>query len=39
MGDPLTPVTIPIILPGDEAIVTIPWVVPDPANYGNNGDQ
>ena len=28
-----TPVTIPIIQPGKEAIVTIPWIVPNPTNY------
>ena len=31
----LSPVNIPIIQPGEEAIVTIPWVVPNPANYSN----
>ncbi len=28
-----TPVNIPIIQPGKEAIITIPWVVPNPNNY------
>lgn len=28
-----TPVTLPIIQPGEEAIITIPWIVPNPDNY------
>ncbi|MGB6093310.1 MAG: C25 family cysteine peptidase [Moheibacter sp.] len=28
-----TPVVLPIIQPGEEAIVAIPWVVPNPADY------
>lgn len=28
-----TPATIPVIQPGEEAIVTIPWIVPNPSNY------
>lgn len=31
----LNPVNIPIIQPGEEAIVAIPWIVPNPANYSN----
>lgn len=27
------PVTIPVIQPGSEVIVTIPWIVPNPNNY------
>ena len=33
LGDELAPVTIPVIQPGAEAIVKIPWVVPNPDNY------
>jgi|GEM_PF-262943 len=28
-----TPVILPVIRPGEEAIVAIPWVVPNPADY------
>lgn len=35
MGDELSSVSIPIIPAGGEAIVKIPWVVPNPDNYTN----
>lgn len=39
MGSPVGTLTIPVIQPGEEAILTFPWVVPNPADYGNDGDQ
>ncbi len=39
MGDPIGTLNIPSLQPGEEAILTFPWVVPNPADYDNNGDQ
>lgn len=39
MGDSLADVPIPSIPGGGEVIITIPWVVPNPANYGSTLDQ
>ena len=39
LGGELSPVSIPIIPPGREAIVKIPWVVPNPTNYSNNDNH
>lgn len=36
LGDELSSVSIPIIPAGGEAIVKIPWVVPNPDNYSDN---
>lgn len=36
LGGVLSPVTIPILQAGEETIVKVPWVVPNPENYGNN---
>ena len=38
LGGVLPAVQIPIIQPGGEAIVKIPWIVPNPNNYANNAD-
>lgn len=29
------PVPIPVIQPGEEAIITIPWIIPNPNNYAS----
>lgn len=34
----LAPVVIPVIMPGQETIVAVPWVVPNPDNYSNMED-
>ena len=34
MGDHFGTLTIPALQPGEEAILTFPWLVPNPANYG-----
>ena len=39
MGNPIGTLTIPVIPAGGETILTFPWQVPNPANYGNDGDQ
>ena len=39
MGSPIGTLTIPVIPAGGETILTFPWQVPNPANYGNDGDQ
>jgi len=39
MGSPIGTLTIPVIQPGQETILTFSWLVPNPANYGNDGDQ
>ncbi len=39
MGDPIGTMSIPEIPAGGEAILTFEWFVPNPANYGNDGDQ
>ena len=36
LGNELNSVTIPVIPAGGEAIVKIPWVVPNPDNYSGN---
>ncbi|WP_104735973.1 S8 family serine peptidase [Hanstruepera ponticola] len=36
LGGALPEVSIPVIQAGSEAIVKIPWVVPDPENYTDN---
>lgn len=36
LGGELDSVIIPIVQPGDEVIVKIPWVVPNPNNYSDN---
>lgn len=36
LGGELNSVTIPVIQPGDEAIVKVPWVVPNPNDYSDN---
>ncbi len=33
LGGELTPVTIPIIQPGEETILVVPWPVPNPDDY------
>lgn len=38
LGGALPSVTIPVIQPGGETIVKIPWVVPNPNNYLDNGN-
>ncbi|KAF2514130.1 S8 family serine peptidase [Flavobacterium salilacus subsp. salilacus] len=40
-GDLIGTVTLPPLLPGQEAIVSVPWVVPNPADYASitPGDQ
>lgn len=39
MGHLIETVSIPSLQPGQETILTIPWVVPNPSNYGNNLEQ
>lgn len=39
MGNPIGTVNIPVLQSGQEAIITLPWIVPNPANYGSDGDQ
>lgn len=39
MGNPVGTLTIPIIPAGGVTILTFPWQVPNPANYGTDGDQ
>lgn len=39
MGNLVGTLNIPILQAGQEAILTFPWQVPNPANYGNDGDQ
>ncbi|WP_457618952.1 hypothetical protein [Lutibacter sp.] len=36
LGGELSSVTIPVIQPGDEAIIKVPWVVPNPNDYSDN---
>ncbi|MBB5334633.1 S8 family peptidase [Chryseobacterium koreense] len=38
MGNPVGSVSIPVLQPGQETILSFPWIVPNPANY-NNEDQ
>ncbi|MFN8775533.1 MAG: hypothetical protein ACK5XV_02090 [Flavobacteriales bacterium] len=35
MGNIIGSVTIPVIGPGDEVILNLPWLVPDPAEYSS----
>lgn len=39
MGNPIGTINIPILKPGEEKVLTFSWDVPDPINYGNDGDQ
>lgn len=39
MGNLIGTLTIPAIPANQEVILTFPWQVPNPANYGNDGDQ
>ncbi len=39
MGNPVGTLTIPVIPAGGETILTFPWQVPNPVNYGSDGDQ
>jgi subtilisin family serine protease len=39
MGNPIGTINIPAIQAGQEVILTIPWLVPNPADYGTDGDQ
>ncbi len=39
MGNLIGTLTIPIIPAGGETILTFPWQVPNPGNYGNDGHQ
>ena len=39
MGNPIGALTIPVIQPGQEIILTFPWQVPNPADYGTDGEQ
>ncbi len=39
MGSQIGQLNIPVIEPGQEAILSFPWIVPNPADYGNDGDQ
>ena len=39
MGDPIGTLIIPTLQAGQETILTFPWIVPNPAEYGNDGDQ
>ena len=36
MGNPLAVLDIPALQPGQEIILKSPWIIPNPANYGNN---
>lgn len=38
LGGILPSVTIPIVQPGEEVIVKVPWVVPNPIHYTDNED-
>ena len=35
MGNIINTQTIPVLQPGEETVLTFPWIVPNPANYGN----
>lgn len=39
MGSPIGTLNIPILQPGEETILTFPWIVPNPNDYGTDGDQ
>lgn len=39
LGGTLTPITIPILQPGQKTIVKVPWQVPNPNNYIDVGQQ
>ena len=39
MGSPIGTLNIPVLQPGEETILTFPWIVPNPNNYGTDGDQ
>ncbi|TXD80997.1 hypothetical protein ESY86_19560 [Subsaximicrobium wynnwilliamsii] len=38
LGGVLSPVTIPALQSGEETIVAVPWVVPNPDDYSDNDD-
>lgn len=39
MGNLIGTLNIPELQANEEVILTFPWLVPNPANYGTNGDQ
>lgn len=39
MGNEVGTLNIPVLQPGQEIILTFPWQVPNPADYGADGDQ
>jgi serine protease len=39
MGNAIGTLSIPALDAGEEIILTFPWKVPNPANYGDDGDQ
>lgn len=39
MGNLIGTLNIPELQANEEVILTFPWFVPNPANYGSNGDQ
>ncbi len=39
MGSEVGVLNIPVLQPGQEIILTFPWQVPNPADYGADGDQ
>lgn len=39
MGNPIGAITIPVLAPGGEVILSFPWQVPNPADYGNDGTK
>lgn len=39
MGNIVGTLNIPVLQPGEETVLTLPWVVPNPANYGSGGDE
>lgn len=39
MGNPINTLNIPILQPGEEKIVTLPWIVPNPVDYGIEGSK
>lgn len=39
MGSPIGTLNIPVLQPGEETILTFPWIVPNPNDYGTDGDQ
>lgn len=39
MGNQIGTLNIPVLQPGEETILTFPWIVPNPNDYGTDGDQ